>query len=208
MRCELRMPRFWLGLCTVCLFLAQGVWAQSANFTTLGVNTGCGYSMKQPTAPVRPQQRPGQGETDSKSPQLLLIADHQSGREPDNATIVGLWKVRFLLPDHTVFDDGYATWHSDGTELMNSGRPPMTGSFCMGVWQQNSDGTYKLNHVALSWDSTGTTFIGPAKIRESITVDPSGMSYKGTFTLDQFDTHGHRLAHFAGKVVAKRITVD
>jgi len=121
---------------------------------------------------------------------------------------VGFWKVQLVLDDGTVFDDGYATWHSDGTELMNSGRPPMTGSFCMGVWRQTKSGPYKLNHFALSWDSTGTVFVGPANIRETITVDPSGKTYRGLFALDQFDTNGNVLAHFAGKVIGLRITAD
>jgi len=199
---------FGLGMGVVCLFLVQGLWGQSANVRGFGTNTGCGYSADQPTAPVHPQQRPGQNDGEFKSPQLLMVADHQSRRDDGSASIVGLWKFRFSLPDHTVFDEGYVTWHSDGTELMNSGRPPMTGNFCMGAWTQTNDGTYKLNHFGLSWDPTGTTFVGPAKIRESLTVDSSGMTYKGTFTLDQFDTQGHRLAHFAGRVSANRITAD
>jgi hypothetical protein len=129
-------------------------------------------------------------------------------QDGESAAIVGLWKIEFVLPDGTIFDSGYATWHSDGTELMNSGRAPMTGSFCMGAWKQNSDGTYKLNHFALSWDPTGTVFVGPANIRETITVDASGNSYKGKFVLNQYDTSGNLLAHFSGKISAVRITAD
>jgi len=39
------------------------------------------------------------------------------------------------IPDGVPLDDGYATWHSDGTEIMNSGRVPKTGSF---VWEYGS----------------------------------------------------------------------
>src|SRR5262249_45668976 len=68
-------------------------------------------------------------------------------------SIVGLWQFSLVstittdLPDGTqihpgdTVDAGYVTWHSDGTELMNSGRPPMTGSFCMGVWKQTPANT-------------------------------------------------------------------
>ncbi len=44
--------------------------------------------------------------------------------------IVGFWKVTFTsegtigIPDDTVIDSAYAQWHSDGTEIMNSSRPP------------------------------------------------------------------------------------
>src|ERR1700674_4601067 len=99
MKCKLRMASFSLGLCTVCLFLAQGLWAQSANSTKPGVNTGCGYDMGQPNTPIRPQRRSNQAEGEFRSPQLLMVADHQSGHQADSATIVGLWKVssRYLI---------------------------------------------------------------------------------------------------------------
>jgi hypothetical protein len=201
------MARFSLSVGTVFLVLGQGLWGQSANINGSGTNTGCGYSLGQPTAPVQPQLRRRQTETKFRSA-LLLVSKHYSGQEEDSASIVGLWKIRFLLADGSVFDDGYATWHSDGTELMNSGRAPMTGSFCMGAWKQTGDDTYKLNHFALSWDPSGTTFVGPANIRETITVDPSGKTYKGRFTLNQYDVNGLLLAHFAGRVIGLRITAD
>jgi hypothetical protein len=154
-----------------------------------------------------PQQRRGQTENEFKAPRLVLVSGH-SGQDEDNASIVGLWKIKLLLADGSVFDEGYTTWHSDGTELTNSGRPPMTGSFCMGAWKKNSDGTYRLNHFALSWDSTGTIFVGPANIKERITVDPSGNSYTGTFSVNQYDTNGNVLVHRTGRVVGLRITAD
>ena len=82
------------------------------------------------------------------------------------APITGLWKFVFTakgntganappnalpLPDGALVDAGFVTWHDDGTELMNSGRAPASGSFCMGVWKQVGALTYKLNHWALSW---------------------------------------------------------
>jgi hypothetical protein len=204
MNCKFGRTSFWIGLGTVCLLLTQGLWGQSAN---VGAKTGCGYSMEQPTTPARPQQKSGQAETE-RSPRLVMVSDRHADPDGGSATIVGLWSVTFLLADGSVFDSGYATWHSDGTELMNSGRPPMTGSFCMGVWKLTNQGTYQLNHIALSWDSTGTVFVGPANIRETITVAPSGNTYSGTFTLNQYDPNGNLLAHFAGKVVAQRITAD
>jgi hypothetical protein len=130
----------------------------------------------------------------------------------DDAPIVGLWKIQFLskgnpgIDDGTVLDDGYATWHSDGTELMNSSRPPMTGNFCMGVWKQTGRSTFTLNHFALSWDKTGTTFVGPTNIREVVTVDPSHDAYRGTFTITQYDVDGETaLGGPAGIVVGTRI---
>jgi hypothetical protein len=134
---------------------------------------------------------------------------------PRPTAIVGLWKVSLVskgskgIPDGAVIDAGYVTWHADGTELMNSGRPPITGSFCMGVWKQVGKSTFKLNHIALAWDPTGTAFVGPARIREIVTVDHDRDSYAGTFTLDQYSTDEKTLlAHVQGTVSAKRVTAD
>jgi len=134
--------------------------------------------------------------------------------DSEDASIVWLCQITFTsrgtpgIPDGTVIDAGYATWHADGTEIMNSGRPPITSSFCMGVWKQVGRSTFRLNHVALSWDTSGMNFVGRASIKEQITVDRIGNGYNGTFTIDQFDTSGNVLAHITGEVTGRRITVN
>jgi hypothetical protein len=135
----------------------------------------------------------------------LRKADYRDGGDQrdwpwsDLDPIVGLWKIQFVAkgnsgpgapPDGAILDDGYATWHADGTEIMNSSRPPITSSFCMGVWKKVGRSTYSLNHVALSWDGTGTVFVGPASIREVVTVDNHGNSFSGTVTLTQYAIDG------------------
>jgi len=170
--------------------LVQGLWAQTSD-------TGCGFF-------------PAPGRVAPSRSAKLRLASYQ---ESEAAPIVGLWKFSFVaegnaeIPDDVVIDSGYVTWHADGTELMNSGRAPMTGSFCMGVWKQTGH-TFKLNHYALSWDPSGTNLVGPANIRERVRVDPGGNSYSGTFTLDQYDTTGNVLVHITGNVTGKRITAD
>src|SRR4029079_14570806 len=63
------------------------------------------------------------------------VAPSTSGSSSDNsATVVGMWHVTFtsdgnnvapfFIPDGAPLDDGYAQWHSDGTEIMNSFRDP------------------------------------------------------------------------------------
>ena len=135
--------------------------------------------------------------------------------ELGSASIVGLWKFTFVslgtdgIPDGTVLDAGYTTWHSDGTELMNSSRPPKSGDFCMGVYQQRGRATYALNHVTLSWDPTGSFFVGPGSIHEVVTLDHTGNAYSGTFTIDQYAQDGTTvLAHLTGTVSATRITAN
>ena len=181
------------------------------------IEAGCGYSPSEaPTAPARPQQKSSEAQGKFRRASLVLVSSH--GRDwdddSDHAGIVGLWKVKFVskgntgIPDGTMIDEGYATWHSDGTEIMNSGRPPITSSFCMGVWKKTGPSSYKLNHFGLSWDPTGKTLVGPANIREEVVLGSNENSYSGTFTIDQYDTEGHLLAHISGLVSAQRITAD
>lgn len=160
---------------------------------------------------------------------LVAYQDHGNRDGDDRASIVGLWEFAFVSkgnadnpspmpnpPDLAPLDSGFAQWHSDGTEIMNSARDPATGSFCLGVWKSDGPRTYTLNHYALSWDDTGTLctpeapatscFVGPTNIREHITVDPHGDTYAGTVTITQYDTTGHTMFALTGTVSARRIT--
>lgn len=143
----------------------------------------------------------------------VQLASQDQGNQAATASIVGLWHVKFVsegtgfIPDGTVIDMGFAQWHSDGTEILNSSRPPATSNFCLGVWEKTGRYTYKLNHFALSSDMNGN-LIGPANIRENVTLDPNGRTYSGTFSIDQFDLNGNNLAHITGHVSATRLTVD
>jgi hypothetical protein len=135
-----------------------------------------------------------------------------AGQEGSDDRIVGFWKVKFLsegnpgIPDGAVIDNAFVQWHSDGTEIMNSSRPPATSNFCLGVWQKSGPSSYELNHFALSSDLSGN-FVGPAQIREDVTLNQKADRYEGTFTIDQYDASGHLLVHIAGSVTATRITV-
>ena len=216
----------------ICLCLVPGLWAQSAKAQApasgsnnqpafIAGNTGCGYSTgKAPAAAVRPQHRSGQADGNSGQPLLVLISGHNDP-DSDIAEIVGLWKFEFTATSPFVgpFDAGYVTWHSDGTELMNSSRAPTTGSFCMGVWKQIGHSTYKLNHLALAWISSDTppplgpvspaVFVGPATIRQVVTLGHSRNTFEGTFTIDQYaQDETTLLQHIGGKVTATCITPD
>ena len=132
-----------------------------------------------------------------------------------NPSIVGLWKVTFAskgnvgIPDDTVLDFGYVTWHSDGTEIMNSSRPPKSGDFCMGVWKFTGPRSYRLHHVTMGWDPTGSYFEGPGEIHEDVTLSRSGNAYMGTFVIDQYAPDGVTLViELKGTITASRITAD
>ena len=121
--------------------------------------------------------------------------------------IVGLWEVEFTakgntngIPDGALIDFGTAQWHEDGTEIMISGgRNPSDGDVCMGVWQQVGRSTFALTHVALAYHAGA--YVGPAKITERVTVDPSGESFHGSFTITQYSTTASPGAEFNESVV-------
>jgi hypothetical protein len=139
--------------------------------------------------------------------QLMRAGYELPGLFPGNspAMIVGMWHVKLVsqtitlfnnapalpFPEGVEFDAGYQQWHSDGTEMLNSGgRPPVISSFCMGVWEQVGPRTFKLNHFAVSWTPGGTR-TGPTTIVEEVTVSPNGETFTGQFTItDYLETDG------------------
>jgi len=139
----------------------------------------------------------------------------------DQDPIVGLWHVTFTAqgntdgpPDGTPIDNALVVWHSDGTEIMNSGRPPQDGDFCLGVWEKTGKVRYRVNHFA--WGDNDTTNapagignpMGPTRITETITLSADGNSYTGTFTLKATDPTGKTEARIVGVIAATRVTVD
>jgi hypothetical protein len=131
----------------------------------------------------RTQPQLWQGEAQLVKASFLEVS---SRKDP----IVGFWKAKFVsegssgIPDGTVVDTPFVQWHSDRTEIMNSSRAPATQSFCLGVWKPAGHSDYELNHFALSFDASGS-LVGPAQIRENITLDRDSDHYAGSFTIDQ-----------------------
>lgn len=163
---------------------------------TLPASAGCSpYTVPKSGAHLQKQS------WDGNFPGASLRLVSSTNTEP----IVGFWSI-VLSIDGQAIDSGYAQWHDDGTEMMNSSRSPATQSFCMGVWKKVARNTYKLNHFALSFNPDGSE-VGPANIRQLVTVK-NGNSYSGSFTLDQYDLSGNLLVHLEGDVSGTRITPD
>jgi hypothetical protein len=186
-----------LALVSVCFFGAAAR-AECGDSTKLG----------------RPLHRQSWQDSDAFRPGSLRKVSDESDR------IVGMWHVTFTAqgnelgpPDGAPIDNSLVTWHSDGTELMNSGRAPQDGDFCMGVWKKTGKSTYKLNHFA--WGGNDTANApggignpqGPTRFFEEITLSADGKHYAGTFTLDAYDTDGNPVAHIVGVIAATRITI-
>ena len=139
------------------------------------------------------------------------------GGWPGEASIVGMWRFQLVAPNGAVVDDGYAQWHSDGTEIQNSGlHAPITGNFCLGVWKQVGANTYKLNHFPLAWDPTGQSPANAIQLTESVKLTDED-HIKGTFTLNVYVwtstdslnvAPGGPVATVTGTITATRVTID
>ncbi len=118
-------------------------------------------------------------------PTLLQTAlEEDNYREP---SIVGFWHFK-QMSGTNVFDAGYEQWHSDGTEIFNSGaRRRITGNFCLGVWQQVGPRHYVLNHRAIGWAPGGTAPAYVAAILEDVTLSANGNSFSGNYIVTVYD---------------------
>jgi hypothetical protein len=149
--------------------------------------------------------------------QTAALQEDPESSAPE-ASIVGFWHVHFYaegnkgIPNGTEIDAGYSQWHSDGTEIMNSGgRAPDTSNFCLGVWAKTGKLTYKLNHLAASWDPTkgaSGELIGPGSITEEILLGPAGEHFAGTFTIVQYNEAGAVIEKVSGIIKGDRIGVN
>jgi hypothetical protein len=169
--------------------------------------------------------------TDSVGPQALMQRAAEATREASShgaaggeashtATIVGMWNIQFIskgntthnpsIPDGAVLDFGYAQWHSDGNEMMNSGgHAANTGNFCMGTFVRTGLFSYTLNHFALSYDPVTGNLAAKIHIFEQVILDPSGNQYGGTVIIDAYDPKsGSQVDHVAGTISASRVTID
>src|SRR4030095_3606699 len=182
---------------------------------TAKASAGCGSYLlgHKAGALVSPQSWSG-AEFSSASP--LLVSEHDY-----NEPIVGMWKLTLTAqgntgpgapPDGAPLDIGFTQWHSERTEIINSGRPPQDGSICLGVWEKTGKSRYKFNHFATGYDTANAPSgignpTGPSHIVGDVMVSRDRRSYAGTFTLDAYDTSNTLIAHIVGVITATRITV-
>jgi hypothetical protein len=180
---------------------------------------GCGdpSQIQAPFTFVQPSSSP---QAVAQHVEAAIRSATSSSALTNSANMVGFWKIQFIsqdngshlppIPDGALVDFGYTQWHSDGTEIMNSGgHAPATQNFCLGTWVRSGYFTYELNHYALSYNAASGALSAKVNIREQVTLDPSGNEFAGTFTIDVYDaTTGGHLDHVAGTLAGQRITVD
>jgi hypothetical protein len=187
-------------------------------------HAGCGITP--------PALKPNAWYPSTQGADMLRFADFRPGEEQGrllptsddgwhyDAPIVGMWRFTLTTPGPNgtpvVVDDGYAQWHSDRTEIQNSGlHAPISSNFCLGVWQQVGFNSYKLNHFPLAWDANGTNPANAIRLTETVRLtDANHMT--GTFTLkvypwtttDSLNVAGGAVATVTGTVTAERITIN
>ena len=145
----------------------------------------------------------------------LISATSGNGASP----FVGMWSFQIVsqgntthnpsIPDGTQLDFGYTQFHSDGTEILNSGgRSPAQQNFCLGVWEKTGHSTYQVNHMALNYDASTGMLLGKILLVETLTVSPGGTALSGTIAETVFDTKGNKIDHVTGQIAARRVTID
>lgn len=208
----MRSRNFRFASMLVALVLALG--------TIPGARAQCGLSTKL-VKPSSWQPQMGGGAHLLKA----ALGGFNDDDDRDVPSIVGMWHVLFVahavngqdIPSNAypTIDNALVVWHSDGTEIMNSFRPPQDGNFCLGVWKQTGRRQYFLNHLpwfANSFPNDTNNGIGdptgPTQITEQVTLSPDGNSYSGMFTLRSYGTDGTPGVWFTGAVTATRITTN
>ena len=136
---------------------------------------------------------------------------YESDHDNSNASIVGLWAVTYFVDNtHTVWDQGFEQWHSDGTELnVDNAVPPSLGNVCVGVYKQIGVRTFKLRHTTWNFDASGA-LTGTFLLLQTVTVAPNGKTFTGSYVSDSFDLSGNVIPslHAEGVLSATRIAVD
>jgi hypothetical protein len=183
-------------------------------------HAGCGDPSQLQAAPFVFSQTSSNAQALVQRAKTAANAIAAGNATANTASIVGMWRIQFTsqgntahnppIPDGAMLDFGYVQWHSDGTEIMNSGgHAANTGNFCMGTWVRSGYFTYELNHFALSYDATTGNLTAKINIIEKITLDPSGNEFTGTLVENVYNpTSGAQVDHVVGTISAQRITVD
>lgn len=128
-----------------------------------------------------------------------------SSSQPKAQAFVGLWDVK-IYSQGQLFDEGFDTFHNDGTELLITEDNPITENVCPGVWEQTGPSTIKVKHPSWYFDSNGN-LLGTVIIYETLTLDCDD-TFHGTSSEDVYDTQGNKIGHYTGyQIKATRIKV-
>ena len=121
--------------------------------------------------------------------------------------VTGLWLTSVSVGGQVLFQ-AFESFTGDGLEFLNDNGSPLEGNVCFGTWTEAPKDTVKVYHPSWNYDMTGN-LIGTVIIKEQITLDPGGNSFKGTVVVDSYDLNGQISGpEFRADLSGKRITTD
>jgi hypothetical protein len=131
---------------------------------------------------------------------------NQSGSDFQRGSIVGLWHTVYTSGGVTAFES-FEQWHADGNEF--EAADLQIGSMCQGTWEKIAPRTVRLLHVGWNFTPDGITLTGYFTEIQTNTLSGDGMTYDGTFAIQNFDTAGNHLVgqDLNGTNHATRLTV-
>lgn len=120
---------------------------------------------------------------------------------------VGMWSVNVTISGQTIYQ-AFESFTIDGLEFLNDNGPTLEGNVCFGVWSSPSRNTVKIYHPSWNYDANGN-LNGTVTIKQQITLDPGGNSFKGNVVVNVYDLNGNTQGPaLQAQVSGKRITVN
>lgn len=120
-------------------------------------------------------------------------------------SIVGLWRVHFVLANGTESFQSFKQFHPDGLEMEVANVNAIPDS-CQGTYKVRADGTVELLHVGwLFLDQNSPA--GHFRETDIIRVSQDGNHYSGTWHERDFDANGNLVSEEGGTLRATRLTV-
>ena len=183
--------------------LAVGM-AAVATMLAPGANAGCGKQLTSKLAALPAAEQAASEQVESRA--ITAMA------RPEDTPLfalsgVGLWAVNVTLSGQVIYQ-AFESFTIDGLEFLNDNGSPLEGNVCFGAWTASSRNTIKVYHPSWSYDMNGN-LIGTVVIKEQISLDPGGNSFKGTVVVDSYDLNGKVSGpELQAQVSGKRITAN
>jgi hypothetical protein len=185
------------------VLLASTTLAVASLFTTVPAS-GCAVSGAAKTKSAA-GLAPGAGAMALSAALNMDSAPQTSTSKPKAEAFVGLWDLK-IYSQGQLFDEGFDTFHSDGTELLITQDNPITENVCPGVWEQTGPATIKVKHPSWYFDTSGN-LLGSVIIYETLTLDCDD-SFHGTSLEVVYDTQGNKLGSYESQLTGTRIKVS
>jgi len=178
--------------------LTLGAAALSTLFAP-GASAGCGKELASKLSVMLPDA--------AEQPRAVAAAQQPRDTTLLAVSTVGMWSVNVTLSGQTIYQ-AFESFTLDGLEFLNDNGPTLEGNVCFGVWSSPSRNTVKIYHPSWNYDANGN-LSGTVIIKQQITLDPNGNSFKGNVVVNVYDLNGNAQGPaLQAQVTGKRITVN